>query len=60
MVDRFRNELWTIVTSDALGNAIHRKRLRQTIDYILTGHAPSDVQRDTTPGVFINDRKPIQ
>ncbi len=60
LLDCFRDELRSIVATDASGNAVHRKQLGQPIDHVLTGHAPRNIQIDAAARVLVNDRQPFQ
>ena len=50
--DRCRSEL--------LPDTVHHKQLCQTVDHVLAGHRPRNIQRNAATRVLINDRKPLQ
>jgi hypothetical protein len=41
-------------------NAVLDEQIRQTIEYIITGDAPLDQQRQALPTVLVNQRQNLQ
>ena len=53
-------KLGSVIGPDMIWNAVLDEQIRQTIEYIITGDAPLDQQRQALPAVLVNQRQNLQ
>ena len=54
-LDRRRDELWPVVATNPLRNAVHRKQTCQRVDRIFTGDAAADLDAQADTRVLIDN-----